>query len=456
MAAALPPPRPDSGPSALVSDTQLQPYSLQYPLTEFDLTTNRFSTHGAADSSKRMSVAMYAPASLAIRDQQARSPDSTQRSRSSPAHPGLPLNWQVEGLDEVIDREEMRDVEPNVDVNDQRLPQQTQAPSPEGAMANSLPPGAQAARRELYSLDGERQPGSPNAPSTVTKPVTDTTTPRTPPGSPPAWQQTAPYATMQTGPSLSYPSSPRRPSLPAIGAISGGNMDSASQSLSPTRGFPVPISPRPRASAQQPTYVTPPTATNAMSPMFSSNPPVPQEEICLECAMRDQDMADVDVTSPGTWDRESDVLYEELLRREEEDQLAGIISHDRPRAKGGRLTEQNLKLWMTVVSPPTRQVSVTHSLTTLRIRGSLPQDSRPSTPTSNHRGRCSRLKPWRMLVPCKSRGNWTTVCAMPTHNCAGLHTRWVPVRILSMISAASASKLRVNALAHIPAPTPAM
>jgi hypothetical protein len=67
--------------------------------------------------------------------------------------------------------------------------------------------------------------------------------------------------------------------------------------------------------------------------------------------MRDQDMADVDVTSPGVWERESDVQFEDLKRREQEEQAAGIISDDpsRPRVKGGMLTEQNLKIWLSVV-----------------------------------------------------------------------------------------------------------
>lgn len=68
--------------------------------------------------------------------------------------------------------------------------------------------------------------------------------------------------------------------------------------------------------------------------------------------MRDQDMADVVVVGPGIWDRESDGLYEELLRREEEEEATGILPSEcssRPRAKGGRLTEQNLKLWASMV-----------------------------------------------------------------------------------------------------------
>ena len=71
----------------------------------------------------------------------------------------------------------------------------------------------------------------------------------------------------------------------------------------------------------------------------------------MECAMRDQDMADVDVTSPGVWARESDVHYDELLGRELEEEAMAISPQEqqRPRARGGRLTEANLKLWLTMV-----------------------------------------------------------------------------------------------------------
>lgn len=66
--------------------------------------------------------------------------------------------------------------------------------------------------------------------------------------------------------------------------------------------------------------------------------------------MRDQEMADVDVTSPGVWDRASDAAFEELKRRELEDEVNGVASDpNRPRLKGGRLTEQNLKLWLSIV-----------------------------------------------------------------------------------------------------------
>jgi hypothetical protein len=81
-------------------------------------------------------------------------------------------------------------------------------------------------------------------------------------------------------------------------------------------------------------------------------PQTQKEEVCLECAMRDQDMADVDVTGPGVWERESDVFYKELLQMEEDAQLGTIPpSHDplRASATGDLLTETNLKIHMTMV-----------------------------------------------------------------------------------------------------------
>lgn len=68
--------------------------------------------------------------------------------------------------------------------------------------------------------------------------------------------------------------------------------------------------------------------------------------------MRDRDMADVDVTSPGAWERESDVWYEELVRREVEESRRGIVpseNSNKPRSKGDPLLEANLTVWLTMV-----------------------------------------------------------------------------------------------------------
>ncbi|PFH51469.1 hypothetical protein AMATHDRAFT_58835 [Amanita thiersii Skay4041] len=120
--------------------------------------------------------------------------------------------------------------------------------------------------------------------------------------------------------------------------------------LSASPAYAPPIAPKLRAQPQQPTFITTPPAP---IPVNTINPPISkhrQEEICIECAMRDQEMADVDVTSPGVWDRESDVQYEELKQRELEEEVSGSLNADAPRtkARGGRLTEQNLRLWLSM------------------------------------------------------------------------------------------------------------
>lgn len=112
--------------------------------------------------------------------------------------------------------------------------------------------------------------------------------------------------------------------------------------------FPVPISSSPRAVQQSPRFVNAPLS-GTQNPTYP-RPRVPREEVCLECAMRDQDMADVDVTSPGIWERDSDVYYQDLIRSEEEAISNGTpIPEDRPRSTGDILTETNLKLWLTMV-----------------------------------------------------------------------------------------------------------
>lgn len=150
-------------------------------------------------------------------------------------------------------------------------------------------------------------------------------------------------------------SSPRHPSIPSANVGGSPNNPIVPLSAGPTynpSAMQIPISPKPRAYAQHPTYITPSTAP-AMQPSFSP-PQVSKEEVCVECAMRDQDMADVDVTGPGVWERESDVLYEELCQRDAEEEAAGghhssSDSHSRPRAKGGKLTEENLRFWLSIV-----------------------------------------------------------------------------------------------------------
>ena len=174
---------------------------------------------------------------------------------------------------------------------------------------------------------------------------------------PPSLQPGSPR---QTSPRLSRPTEQFIPSRSGTAASQGQGVDLSSLSpnmrmssavqYNPAMVAPVTVSSNPRVQAHQPTYINPAPAPTPINPVFTSQP-LPAEEVCVECSMRDQDMADVDVTSPGIWARESDVHYEELLGRELEEEAMTISSQEqlRPRARGGRLTEANLKLWLTLV-----------------------------------------------------------------------------------------------------------
>ncbi|QRV79524.1 hypothetical protein RhiJN_07539 [Ceratobasidium sp. AG-Ba] len=107
-------------------------------------------------------------------------------------------------------------------------------------------------------------------------------------------------------------------------------------------------------------YPAPPAPPPPVQPVTAAI-----EEVCVECMMRDRDMADVDVTSPGIWARESDVWYEELVRREEEEARTGTAPDTtvrrRTAAHGMPLTSDNLRIWtqMHPKEPQARWITLT-------------------------------------------------------------------------------------------------
>ncbi|KAL0569089.1 hypothetical protein V5O48_012891 [Marasmius crinis-equi] len=112
-----------------------------------------------------------------------------------------------------------------------------------------------------------------------------------------------------------------------------------------------------RAYAQQSTFIPENVLPTPADPVLTKIQP---NEVCIGCVMRDQDMIDVDVISPGVWDRESDIYYEELRRggAEEATGMVDIETSPRLRAQSRKLTEQNLKLWSSmnpVLEPTSRE-----------------------------------------------------------------------------------------------------
>ncbi|KAK0242013.1 hypothetical protein EDD85DRAFT_919915 [Armillaria nabsnona] len=221
---------------------------------------------------------------------------------------------------------------------------------PRSQVSYALPQGASRRVVERYSLDDKVQRASSRAPEDTLQPPVDAS---------PQGRGALPRLPSQEPIAGPIPSTPRHPALPVSAVVAGPSYTASMPPaitipLSASPGYAPPVSQRLRVYAQQPTFINQSTTPNPVNPVYSPTPPPPrQEEVCVECAMRDQDMADVDVTSPGMWERESDVLYEELKRREEEEEVTGIVNVDepqRPRAKGGRLTEQNVKIWLSVTA----------------------------------------------------------------------------------------------------------
>ena len=246
---------------------------------------------------------------------------------------------------------------PQLQVLDDRglvqLPSHQSTPLNPGSPPASFPPDHKGVNEINFSLFGPSQ-ASQTSSGEANKVPPAAGDPSLPSQQLPPPQPVLPWQTTPQDPQLPEPYTPSPRSGAAAGQtqsvalpspLSPGMRISGAAQYSPAMTGPV-LSSNPRVQAQQPTYITPPSAPK---PVFTQ--PIPPEEVCVECAMRDQDMADVDVTSPGIWARESDVHYEDLLRRELEEEAMGVPPQElqRPRARGGRLTEANLKLWLTLV-----------------------------------------------------------------------------------------------------------
>lgn len=165
-----------------------------------------------------------------------------------------------------------------------------------------------------------------------------------------SWQSVKPYGQDPPPSQGSVRSVLQQPTPQPPGEFGGSPSQPPSDNppITSPSSIPMSLSSNPRAVPQSPKYVNAPL--NARQNPIYPKPHIPREEVCLECAMRDQDMADVDVTSPGVWERDSDVHYSDLIRSEEEALSSGTpLPEDRPRSTGDVLTETNLRLWLSIV-----------------------------------------------------------------------------------------------------------
>lgn len=328
----------------------LETYPHRLPITDLDYNDSRYPTIGSSSSKHRP-----AP-SLSDRLETSR----TDTSRASWID-FTPPAARSTGYNEPWAREKLAE-EPNGQARSSQYQVQDadlQAASrlPDGAGVYSSSSGSPYLPHDAFDSQADTQTYTPSAPEQSQLAPASRTSLQTP-----DMGQRA-SALDQYRHHQYIPSSPKHPSLPASGA--GGNSNGSPivpMSAGPSyasAAMAIPISPKPRAYAQQPTYITPASAPSPINPVYSP-PQMPKEEVCVECAMRDQDMADVDVTSPGVWRRDSDADFEELLQRDLEDEAAGTVQPEtssRPRARGGRLTVENLKLWLAVVRPQCPRIS---------------------------------------------------------------------------------------------------
>lgn len=297
-------------------------------IPELDYKDNRYPPLSAAASSTSQSRASV----------YARANDSNQRDHKrngSWVEYHEPNNYPVPWSTEKLAEPPMQDPKP---VRKSSMKTKTQAQPPDGPLPRSLPPANGTLPVDHYSWEDHLRKlpnGDASSPypdmgqrmSRLSRDQLRSTSPAAP---------RAPGAGIGAGPS----NSPVSPIVPL----------SAGPSYNPS--MQIPVSSKPRAYAQHPTFINP-QAGDKMPRAAYAPPQVPKEEVCVECAMRDQDMADVDVTGVGVWERESDGLYEELVRREAEEEASGIVQPEpssRPRSKGGKLTEDNLKIWLSIVS----------------------------------------------------------------------------------------------------------
>lgn len=271
-------------------------------------------------------------------------------------------------------------------------PEQSQEPQ-RTSLSYALPHGAARRVVERYSLDNRPQSRATDE----TKPAMIDTAQDTSIGrGQPAQLLRADSPQGRTSPNPS--SSVRRPSLPLTPSATSPSSANQSQfppimPLSASPMYVPPVAPNHRAFPQQPTYVNQSHSPNPIQTVYT--PIAPPEEVCVECAMRDQDMADVDVTSPGAWERSSDALFEELKARELEDEANGVVVDNptRPRIRGGLLSEQNVKVWLSIVS--------SNILSPLKTKADLSCQN-PREPASRQQTLISYVKSQRKLLEAEA------------------------------------------------------
>ncbi|BGP57516.1 hypothetical protein JCM8202_002234 [Rhodotorula sphaerocarpa] len=203
---------------------------------------------------------------------------------------------------------------------------------------------------------------------------------------------------------------PTSPPLDAAGALaaSGGSAARSPDFVQQASGQAL-------SNAQQAPAVSGQPFAFPNSALVLPNPPphlVPQPEICVECMMRDRDMADVDVTTPGVWDRASDIDYEEQMRWEAEEQQSHSGGSGTP-VTGSWSGEHPSSVESATMASKRRESSAAYSRESLGGRSSVAHGSlapRPRRRLGHGQLLTSgNLKVWTTMNPPAASHRWRTL-----------------------------------------------
>ena len=262
---------------------------------------------------------------------------ASQTSRQSQgARAEGPLNTQLEKKLSITDNNENKDSSPR----DSPTPRRS-LPRPPVSQRTSAPPPLNLAKSQHPTAAPAQSPGLPSqqsmnslygqaAPAPAPAPVNGTlgrSAHAANYGTPQTLQIAANYNGLSNGGSL------KSPDLPQVMPTSRHTPAKSASSI-PVVGGLADAGPYPSASPNPPPQSTlPPNPPIGMGrpgqPSAIVRRPKPQEEICIECMMRDRDLADVDVTGEHVWDRQSDVDFE-MKKEREQDILRTVGSESRP------------------------------------------------------------------------------------------------------------------------------
>lgn len=169
------------------------------------------------------------------------------------------------------------------------------------SLSNSIPPGAQSSALTTH-------PSQPPATSSTWPPLPGSHVSLAVPDTPQRAAAKVQHQSLVQKPQTTNSAS----CLPIVAGLADAGPYPSSPALTPRQPGP---SNQGTAGISRTTQAGP--SRPGQNPGPGPGGAAPQEEICLECMMRDRDLADVVVQGDGAWERGSDAAWEELQWRED-------------------------------------------------------------------------------------------------------------------------------------------